>query len=401
MKRYIFLLFAACGLFACKDEVMKPKFDDSTPPENVTKITEQPIPGGSKLTYVLPSSSNLLYVLAEVTTKQGVVRQFKASYYTNTLQIEGLGDTSAYEVKLYSVNKSEVRSTPVSVIIHPLEPPFTDVFKSFVMVADFGGVNLKFKNPTGSELEIGFCGPDSVQKTLALLDTYFSAAKEGNHTFRGLPAVKARFGVFIRDKWGNTSDTVFKELTPLFEKMLDKTKFREIKFPGDGPVYTTEWNIAYPFIWDGRYSSTFNSPYDGNGNNWLNLSTNGPTDGRPIHITIDLGQTVHISRFRLNHYYRFINKGLRKYELWGSNNPPADGSWNNWTKILYYEQEKPSGLQGEQYNDADAEVWLRGDMANFPDGLPAFRYIRIKCLENWMGNGNMSFSEITFWGDTQ
>ncbi|WP_212006050.1 DUF5000 domain-containing lipoprotein [Chitinophaga sp. HK235] len=401
MKRYIPLLLAVLWLTACKEEMMKPAYNDATAPDQVTKITEEPIPGGSRLTYVLPSSTNLLYILAEVTNKQGVVRQFKASYYTNTLQIEGLGDTSPYEVKLYSVNKSEVRSAPVTVTIHPLQPPFADVFKSFVMNADFGGVNLKFSNPTGLELEIGFCGPDSVQKGISLLDTYFTATKDGNHTFRGLPPNKARFGVFIRDKWGNTSDTLFQELTPLYEKMLDKSKFREIKLPGDGPVYTTEWNIAYRFLWDGKYSSSFSNPYDGNGNNWQNLSTNGPSDGTPIHITIDLGETAHISRFRINHYYRFTHKALRKYELWGSNNPPADGSWDNWTKILYYEQEKPSGLQGEQYNDADAEVWLRGDMANFPDGLPAFRYIRVKCLENWMGNGNMSFSEITFWGDTK
>lgn len=401
MKLYNYLLFAVLLFSACEAEVMKPVEDDATAPEQVSKVVSTPTPGGAKLTYVLPGSTNLLYVLAEVTTKQGVTRQFKASYYTNTLEIDGLSDTAAYEVSLYSVNKSEVRSSPVKVTIHPDQPAFYHVFKSFAMNADFGGVNLKFDNPTGLELEIGFCGPDSVLKTTSLLDTYFSAIKLGNHTFRGLPPVKARYGAFIRDKWGNTSDTLFEELTPLFEKMLDKSKFREIKLPGDGPIYTTEWNIAYRFMWDGKWSSSFSSPYDGNGNNWQNISSNGPTDGRPIYITIDLGQTAHISRFRINHYYRFFNKAMRKYELWGSDNPPADGSWDNWTKILYYEQEKPSGLQGEQYADADTEVWLKGDQANFPDGLPPFRYIRVKCLENWMGNGNLCFSEITFWGDTK
>ncbi|CAL1519505.1 DUF5000 domain-containing lipoprotein [Chitinophaga sp. MM2321] len=401
MKLYTYFLFASLLLSACEQEKLKPIENDPTAPEQVIKPVSAPTPGGAKITYSLPGNSNLLYVLAEVTTHRGITRQFKASYYTNSILVEGLSDTDPYEVKLYTVNKSEVKSEPVTITIHPLPPPFTEVYKSFVMKADFGGINVKFENPTGLDLEIGFCGKDTIQQQFGLLDTYYSNLKEGNYTFRGLRATQDRYGVFIRDKWGNTSDTLYEELTPLFEKMLDKSKFRDVTFPGDGSIYASEWNVNKRFAWDGKWSSTFSNPYDGNGNGWLNVTTNAPDDGKPVHITIDLGVTTHISRFRLNHYYRFFNRGMRKYELWGSDNPPADGSWNNWTKILYYEQIKPSGLPVEQYTDADQEVWLRGDQANFPDGLPPFRYIRIKCLENWQGLGNLSFSEITFWGDTQ
>lgn len=391
------LLLAAMG---CREEEIGPIENDPTPPGQVSNMRAEALPGGARITYTLPASRNLLYVAAELSTRQGQLRQFKASYYTNELTIDGLGDTAAYEVKLYSVNKSEKRSEPVTVTIHPLPPPYTTTFKTFKLSADFGGINLQFSNPTGADLVIGLCGKDSAGN-FGLLDNYYTNLKEGNYTFRGLPAEKARYGVFIRDKWGNTSDTLFEELTPLFEKMLDKSKFREIKLPGDGPVYTTEWNIALRNCWDGKWSSDFSLPYDGSGNNWLNVSTDGPYDGTPVYITIDLGVSAQISHFRLNHYYRYINKAPRKYELWGTNNPPADGSWNNWTKILEYEQVKPSGQPGEQYNDADAENWLRGDQANFPQGLPPFRYIRFRCLENWMGNGNLSFSEITFWGASQ
>jgi hypothetical protein len=269
-----------------------------------------------------------------------------------------------------------------------------------VMSPDFGGVNLKFTNPDGADLVIGLYGKDSLGR-FGLLENYYTNLKEGNYTYRGLPAELALYGVFIRDKWSNFSDTLFSELTPLYEKMLDKSKFREVRFPGDGPVYTTEWNISLSYAWDGKWSSSFPNPYDGSGNNWLNVSTDAAFNAPAVHVTIDLGESAHISRFRLNHYYRYINKDMRKYEIWGCDKPPADGSWTGWTKILSYEQIKPSGLPGEQYTDADAAAWVKGDQDNFPSGLPAFRYIRIRCLENWMGNTNLCFSEITFWGDAK
>ena len=40
-----------------------------------------------------------------------------------------------------------------------------------------------------------------------------------------------------------------------------------------------------------------------------------------------------------------------------------------------------------------------GDSGNFSSDLPAVRYIRIRCLKNWSGNTNMTFTEISFWGD--
>jgi len=402
MMRYIktlFLFSLLAAVNACKEDHLLPLENDATPPGQILHPVVQPTPGGAKITYALPNSANLLYVMAEVKNKRGQLRDFKASYYTNSLEIDGLSDTDPYEVKLYSVNKSEKRSEPVVVTIHPLEPPFSKVFKSFEIRSDFGGVNLKFENPDLADLVIGLCG-DSLGVPL-LIDNYYTNLKSGSYTFRGLAAEKRRFGVFIKDKFGNTSDTTFAELTPLYEKMLDKSKFREVRFPGDAPINTSQWNIALRNIWDGKWSSDFNYPYDGNGNNWLNVSTDGAFDGTPMHITMDLGVAVHISRFRLNNYYKYINVAMRKYEIWGAVNPPADGSWNGWTKILTYEQIKPSGLPGEQYNDADAAAWLKGDQANFPPGMPEFRYIRIRCLENWKGDGNLCFSEITFWGDAQ
>nr|WP_121272232.1 DUF5000 domain-containing lipoprotein [Pedobacter schmidteae] len=397
MKNYISIVFLCAILFAaCKTDVNAPLEADGAAPKKITDLKVENTPGGAKLTYNVPSDPNLLYVLAEVGVGNGITRVFKSSHYNNTLQIDGVPNTAPRMIKVYSVNKSELRSEPIDVEIKPLTPPFLEVFKTIDVDKDFGGVKVIFQNKTGADLAIAMqrVKPDG---TFADIGTYFTKLKEGNYTFRGLEAKTIKVATFIKDRWGNSSDTLYKEVTPLFEKMLDKGLFKDITLPGDASIYTTEWNIAKRFIWDGNWSSNFNEPYG----NWLNVSTNGPNDGTPMHITFDMGVTAKLSRFRINHYYRYIDRGMRKYEIWGRTATPVDGSWNGWVKLISYEQKKPSGLPGESYTAADAEAWIAGDNGNFDNSFPAVRYIRIKCLENWVGHGNLNFAEISLYGSDQ
>ncbi|MGE7777546.1 DUF5000 domain-containing lipoprotein [Chitinophaga sp. NPDC101104] len=398
MKKLIAFSISLSALIisACREEhPLGPLYDDPTPPGLVSNVKVTATPGGALLTYSLPKDKNLLYVVAEVQTRAGVLRQFKSSFHTNQIKIQGLGDTSEYKVKLYSVNGAEVRSAAVETGIKPLLPPFMSVFKTLKLVADFGGVRLDYINPEKQTLEVVLLGPDSLKKFSQINITNVSA-DTGYHNFRGLPAEKAKFGVFLRDRWGNVSDTLLAELTPYFEKQLEKNKFRSNHLPGDGKL-SVQWNITYESIWDGRWSSDFNMPYDGSGNNWMNLDTNEPGLA-PVSVTIDMGVKAQLSRFRINHYYRYIHKDMKRYEIWGSNNPAPDGSWDSWTLLTTYEQKKPSGLGYAVYNDEDAQAWVKGDQGDIPSNKPAVRYIRIRCLENWLGNGNLSLTELTLWG---
>jgi hypothetical protein len=359
----------------------------------VSNVMVKNTAGGAILTFDLPKDPNLQYVLAEVPVKNGKIASYKSSAYNDRIEIIGLPDEMVRKVKLYVVSKSEKKSNPLEVDIKPLRPPYQQVFNTIAYQADFGGVNVKYDNPTGADLAIMLETNDNgIWKPF---NGYYSFLKEGNYTFRGMVAEPTKFALYIRDRWDNSSDTAYFSLTPLYEKMLDKSLFKDLTLPGDAPIYTTEWNIAKRFIWDGNWSSDFNNPYG----NWLNVSTNAPNDGQPTHITFDLGAKAKLSRFRINHYYRYIDRGMRKYEIWGRTDAPKDGSWDGWVKMISYEQKKPSGLPGESYTAEDAEAWLRGDNGDFSSDLPPVRYIRIKCFENWVGTTNLNFAEITFWGD--
>ncbi|MCF3108674.1 hypothetical protein LL912_07780 [Niabella sp. CC-SYL272] len=193
-------------------------------------------------------------------------------------------------------------------------------------------------------------------------------------------------------------DTFYAPLmTQACEQQLDKSKFRELVLPGDAPCYTSDpqWNIAMKYGWDDTWSTDFDNPYG----NYLNVTTNNPQSAPASWITFDLGKVTQLSRFRLNHYYAYEDRDMRRYEIWGTTQPSANGDWTGWTKLIAYTQTKPSGLPNGQFSAEDKNAWINGDQANFSSGLPAVKYIRIKCLQNWTGsNSNLSFSEITFWG---
>lgn len=396
MKKFPIILSLGALLFSCKEEKpLTPLANDPNPPGQVANVQITPEPGGAHISYALPKSQNLSYISAEVTTRQGTVRTFKSSFYTNQIRIEGLGDESEYEVRLYSVNGAEVRSEPVVKKFTPTLPPYLKVFKTLQLLGDFGGIRLTYLNPDKQSLQAILIGPDSLGR-IKQINAATLGEEAGRVNFRGLKDQETRFGMYLEDRWGNRTDTLFATLTPLFETQLDKSKFRIYRMPNDSKL-VDQWNISVGFAFDGKWSSVWGSPYDGNGNNWLNISTDQLTVD-PTWITFDMGTKNKLSRFRVNHYYRYINRGMKRYEIWGSNDPNPDGSWDSWTKLISYEQKKPSGLPYETYNDADAAAWLLGDQADFPLTAPAVRYLRIRCLENWQGTGDLSFSEITLYG---
>lgn len=191
----------------------------------------------------------------------------------------------------------------------------------------------------------------------------------------------------------DTFHTEFKELMAEFipeEEALDKTKFAILKLPGD----TWENNVAVRSlekIWDGLTTGAANS-------------FNGKVGvAFPQHFTIDLGVTSALSRMM---YWPKAVSGdsytttPKYFEIWGSNNPDADGSWGNWTKLLDAEYIKPSGLPGSEHTTEDRNYSLAGIEYRFPEGTQPYRYIRFNTLELWSGN-NVNIYEITFFGFNQ
>lgn len=168
---------------------------------------------------------------------------------------------------------------------------------------------------------------------------------------------------------------------------LDKTKFAPFVLPTDiGSGYG--WLMQY--MWDGSVA-------EGSGFHTL--------DGeKPYHFTFDMGVAAELDELRIwmrrdVYYYGFGTPRL--WEVWGSSNPAADGSFEGWTKLMTCESYKPSGLPvgNYSYTEADVAYANQGEAFKFPAGTPRVRYLRFKILDNWSSQTSSHIMEIDLKGD--
>jgi hypothetical protein len=196
------------------------------------------------------------------------------------------------------------------------------------------------------------------------------------------------FAVSIRDRWNNTTDTLKKLLTPIFEEEADKSLFRLITLPTDAG---SGWGWVQQNLWDGSTAE---------GKGWVS-NTVSPL---PIHITVDLGATYQFSRFcywnREGSDWFFDREAVLQMEIWGSNNPNMDGSFDeSWTLMMTTPKvSKPSGLGYGQLNAEDREAGRAGNASNFPSGTPPSRYLRFRILETGNMGMEVTFMEFSVWG---
>jgi hypothetical protein len=378
----------------CTNEVWRGiPTDENTPaPPPVTDIQVIATPGGAKISYMLPKSDNLLYVMAEYSIGNKIIQK-KSSYYSTNLTLEGFPDTNNYTVKLYSVSRDGIKSSPVDVPVTPLTPPVISIFNSIVLEPTFGGIKIHFENDNESEVKLTVVTTDSLGD-LYTADTYYTKRKDGTFSVRGFEAQERLFGLYVLDRWNNYSDTVYADITPMFEEELDKSKFRPLYLPTD--TYEAHASAAFTLdqLWNNVWGTTaaFHTK---------------PNTGIPQWFTFDLGVKASLSRFKFYHRVasssgsasdgQYSAGDPRVMEVYGSNAPNADGSWDSWTLIGRFESVKPSG-QASGWTSEDIQFAVHdGEDFEFPDAEP-YRYLRYKVLEVWGGVTYIYISELTFWG---
>ena len=397
MNKYIVLLFIAVFLTNCSDEVWRgiPTDSDAPAPPAVTNVEVTAIPGGAKITYTLPKNEDLLYVMAEYTLRDKIIEK-KSSFYNNTLTLEGFPDTNEYTVKLYSVSRDGVKSAPVNVTVTPLTPPVVSIYNSIVMEPTFGGVRILFDNDSEAEVKLTVLTTDSVGE-FQIVDIQYTRRKDGNFTVRGYESDERLFALYIQDRWSNLSDTLFATLTPWFEEELNKFNFKALNLPTDtyenhmgGTTLDKIWNATW-----GTSSSFFHTK---------------PNTGIPQWFTFDLGVRAKFSRFKFHHRIASNNGASadgqysagdpRKIEVYGSNAPNMNGSWDeSWTLLGAFESIKPSG-GGSDWTSEDIQfACYDGEDFEFPSMEEYYRYLRVKVTEVWGGVTYIYIDELTFWGE--
>lgn len=166
---------------------------------------------------------------------------------------------------------------------------------------------------------------------------------------------------------------------PLYERQFDKSLFKLLELPTDA---TTAHGWLMPYLWDNKYNSGF-----------------ATINRMPQWFTFDMGASAAINRFKIwqspDRLYNLEN--MKKFEIWGSDNPNPDGSWESWTKLADCESVKPSGLPVGENSNLDVTYANAGEEFLLPPGSPKVRYIRIKALETWGNSTFITVAEITLY----
>lgn len=382
-----FMLLVISG---CKRDVINSPIEKNTgKPGVLSNINIKNESGQAVITYALPNDDDLLYVKAVYEIRPGVKREIVSSYYNNQLIADGFGSAGERELKLYCVNRSEVSSEPIIVTVNPTKPPVELVYESLKIIPGFGGPNIKFSNDPKAAVIIVPLMDTLNNGTWVNLDKIYTQSAAGNLTIRGLKSKPTKFGFMVMDRFQNITDTLVKELTPYSEIKLDRGKFRNLPLPGDAAL---AYGTLVSQLWDGNYDQA----------RWPCTYT-AESVAEPQTITIDLGVTKALSRFiiipRTEDGTNFYVRGnIKDYEIWGTNNPSADGSYNSWTLLGSKSVVKPSGLPPGTETGEDLDYAKKGWEMEFEPGQPPYRYLRLKCLKNWQNAYFMMMTQIEVYG---
>src|SRR3546814_410745 len=268
--------FLALAFTGCKEDTMRIVTDGGAVPDAVTNINVDNIPGGAVISYKLPQGQDLMYVEAEYQLNSGQVQRVHTSAFSNSLKIEGFGDTSEYAVTLYSVGKGLQRSEPVVVAVHPELPPVLEVYRSLVVREDFGGISMGFVNIHQAEVTLHVEYKDSIGDW-ALADIFYTSQGQGKLAVRGMEPIPTTFGISVKDRWGNQSERMELELIPLYEERIPKEGFSVFNTPSD-PLYHRGGPLHN--LWNDKFSGG-----SGARDTWT-LTMNGT--GIPHHLTFDI-----------------------------------------------------------------------------------------------------------------
>ena len=420
MKRILILICLALAAVACDKSGYGriDQIDPSVPvPAPVMINSVESIAGGAIIKVIIPDDDNIKGVIATY-ERGGEIVNTKISRYVDSLLVEGFADTQIHSIEVASFNVNEVKSEPVTVDIFPLEPTILKVRPT--ITPTFGGVKVLIEGNEAKD-DLAVCLlidkdladsslPESDKKWVEVT-TMFTASNNIKLTRRNLEPEESIFGVYIRDRWGNISDTTSIVLTPIEEVKLDKSKFAAAQ-TYDNCLTVNATNYPIQGLWDDSGASA--APH-------FFASGTGPIPG---WVTIDLGVVANLSRIatlpRID-YVIWQGAHPRDFEFWGCMELEPDdeggsgehGFNENWFCLGKFTQFKPSGYMADgtvvEYTVEDRTYFNNGndfefDPMEYPRANDSIRYLRIvfantfSTFELKATSGTVQFGEVTPYG---
>lgn len=428
-----FIMLVIVGLTYGCDEYLAPdayiKNGEAPAPLQSASVTN--ISGGAKIDVVLPKGyDDLLYVKA-IYERNGEIEETTVSRYSNTLYIRGLRDTTkTVNVELIVGNSSGIESTAISVEVKPLLAPVDYALQSIIVDETFGGIRLRWENPTMSGLiskvfSIGV--PAEEGEFLAEVFSKESKLQFADYKIRGeaiggYDEVPTKFGFLFKDEYSNVTDTLFVVRTPIYEQYIEPEMTDLFDFEGqsvhsrtlaasdptltwDGPNWGDR--AAYK-LWDGKWRT--------NGDCFWGIAHNIPggpeslLNGKNVFATMDFEVPVKLSRYKLysmtNKQYVYNEGSPRKFRIWVTPDLTEEEAKNwgpdsNWEVAHDYTVADPlDGKYAHDVTNSDYEIWNQGWEYDLSIDIPyPVRYLRIECYSGWTASiGGGCPAELQIYG---
>lgn len=381
------VLLAVLAFAACKESSRVDMIDYSIPaPGKVTLKEVIPTPGGAVVKYDLPDDVNL-HCVKVVYNRNGEICESKSSRYVDSLVIEGFGDTEVKNAKIYSQAINGKTSDPVEISFTPLTPPVQAV--KYEMEASFGGLKISLTgNDSNADLAMVVLvdslltqdGLAPSQMDWEDLYTYYISSKEASYMRTGLSTDTKLYGMYVRDRWGNHSDTLYWKLTPWEEYLLPVDSWKRMLLPGDNTA-TYSSGTVFSYLIDELNSTCFRSP----GHDVKSYTG--------YWITIDMGYVASLSRYLMRGFNPTPYSGRDPWwwQIYGSLDPNPDGSLDDsWFLLDDRKCYKPSGYaedgsvgivtdEDKNFYENIFEYSLAEPTELVPDPQRPVRYLRLWC----------------------
>tara|TARA_B100001059_G_C17834873_1_gene587330 strand:- start:2499 stop:3686 length:1188 start_codon:yes stop_codon:yes gene_type:complete len=368
---------------------------DTTPPSVLTIDSVTPTNGGGIISYTLPNDDDILYVRAEYTNSNGVDVTRASSGYNNSIEIDGLNQTTALTITLYVIDENYNQSPPIYVELVPLESFIYLVQESIEVTTDLGGFRITWENIQSKTVYVFVHINNGIEEEIRILSSNNSSE---SIAVRGLPSDEITISTRIEDFDENSTTLEEKgTLTPLFEQVIDKSTWTLVTSQS---VNGNAWEGASVNFWDDVIDTTNNNSDNSYFMIWRDL--NGGSLDWPLDLVIDLNKNVKVTRFtvwqRAYWYngpsdvpYYFQEENMKSFIIYASN----DGQV--WEELGQFDIGDPRDSEGNIPQSA-LESAANGHEFELDQVSESFRYLKFSVTSNYGSEAYVNGSEITMYG---
>ncbi len=413
---YYLLALAGCLLFMLScEEKNRLTSNDTEPPSPPQNITYKPLYGGARFFYDIPNDEDVLSIEAQFTNKAGETFTFSSSYFSDSLDVIGLGETREYSVNIFSRDRSGNKSENVVMKVTPLESAISRVAGSLEVKPGFSSFFVDWENELEQSINVYIDFNYNQNGEQQEFTTVFSSnLLEERRFIEDLnlgPDVPIKIKIRVADIYGNITDPVDMGEIRLYQ---DDKISKENWFLPDANDTIGGVPQAFGNSLEGRLRYLIDDFIDEGGNlNFMHTAGRGRTgkssDGNmPWNVIIDLGAKYELSRIVTvqrhenfcgdlcrGQYYGAENVGIYRMYIW-------DDDTEEWDFISEVKIEVPVGLSDLEF----VKKGRAGDMAYmYPDEpryTKATRWFRYEAVKSFNGNYTLDnancLSEITLYG---